>query len=72
MLTELGIAAGLLVAIGVVFIVLRGSSSLNSVGRRRTTQHGRERRDRAAEADSSEDDGGPPASETISQWSDSL
>lgn len=72
MLTELGIAAGLLLTIGLLFLVLRGNSSPDPTGRRQTTRRGREHRDRAAEADSSEDDEGPPDSETISQWSDSL
>lgn len=71
MATEFSIVVGLIVAVGILFLVLRGKSSPDPVERKRKIQRDRQRRDQAEENDSSEDEG-PPDSETISEWSDSL
>lgn len=71
MLTEFAIAMGLIVAAGIVFLVLRGSSSPDPVGHKRKINRNQQRMEQAEEGDSDEDGEGPPDNEAISKWADS-
>lgn len=72
MMIVVAIAVGLILAIGVFFVVMRGGTSTDPMQSKREDHRSQQRMNQARETDSSEDDEGPPGSETISQWSDSL
>ena len=79
MWTGLAIALGLIIGTGVIFLMFRGRSPSQALGRKRQIKHRQKRREQAwkessgGEGSDKEDSGGSerPGSDAISEWAGS-
>jgi hypothetical protein len=79
MWTGLAIALGLIIGTGVIFLMFRGRSPSQALGRKRQIKHRQQRREQAwkessgGEGSGKEDSGGSkrPGNDAISEWAGS-